>query len=177
MLSYYLSLLETPEDQRIFARMYESYHYDLERYALYILGNQYDAEDALHNAFTYVAHRFERYLRVSKDRRFYWIKRLVFWNSCSIRRKQKRLILVDDWDNWSQWEPRTEDTTKYVDFLMLYREMPIGYREPLELKAVYGYSCDEIAKRLRVALGTVYIRIYRGRARMRKMARKFGMCL
>lgn len=174
MLSFYLSLLETPEDRYLFACMYEEYHYNLEHYALSILRNQYDAEDATHNAFTYVAHRFERYRRVPRERRFYWVKRLVFWNSCSIRRKQKRLILVD---NWAQWDRTTEDPTNYYDLFQLFREMPLNYQEPLELRVVYGYSCAEIAKRLRITTGTVYIRLNRGRRRMRRMAKSAGIRL
>ena len=51
MLSYFLSVLESNEDRRVFAEIYEKYHTKMEKTAIYILKNQEDAEDAMQNAF------------------------------------------------------------------------------------------------------------------------------
>lgn len=66
----YLQLIETPEDRSRFEQLYIAYR-DLMFYiARKILGNNQDAEDAVHDAFVTVAKKFQKFLlsRVQKPR-------------------------------------------------------------------------------------------------------------
>ena len=51
MLIFLLAALESEEDRREFAVIYEQHHARLENAAMRILKNQTDAEDAVQNAF------------------------------------------------------------------------------------------------------------------------------
>ena len=49
MLSFFLTVLESAADRRLFASIYEQHHSKMERIAINMLKNQGDAEDAVQN--------------------------------------------------------------------------------------------------------------------------------
>lgn len=51
MISFYLSLLDTPEEKSKFEQLYLLYRQDMFKLAYGILENKYDTEDAVHEAF------------------------------------------------------------------------------------------------------------------------------
>ena len=51
MISFYLSLLDTPEEKSKFEQLYLLYRQDMFKLAYGILDNKYDTEDAVHEAF------------------------------------------------------------------------------------------------------------------------------
>lgn len=68
MLGFFLAILESEDDRRKFAAVYEQYHEKMEMIALHILENQHDAEDAIQNAFLQVIHHFEKiYIKYYSD--------------------------------------------------------------------------------------------------------------
>ena len=60
MLSFFLIVLESAADRRLFASIYEQHHSKMERIAINMLKNQGDAEDAVQNAFMQVIRNFEK---------------------------------------------------------------------------------------------------------------------
>lgn len=48
MISFYLSLLDTPEEKSMFEQLYRLYRQDMYKRAYGILKNKYDTEDAVH---------------------------------------------------------------------------------------------------------------------------------
>ena len=49
------------------------------------------------------------------------------------------------------------------------RSLPEGFREPLTLYYLQGYTYQEIASVLKIAPGTVMSRLSRGKAKLRKI--------
>ncbi|EEG29473.1 Sigma-70 region 2 [[Clostridium] methylpentosum DSM 5476] len=60
MLFYYVSMIESGEDQRKFARLYENYKYTMMYAASQILHDQFLAEDAIHQAFLKIINNLEK---------------------------------------------------------------------------------------------------------------------
>ncbi len=71
MLSCFLSVLESDGDRALFAEMYEQYHERMERAALRILKDTYDAEDAVQNAFLKMIHTFISFWRFPVRKGFF----------------------------------------------------------------------------------------------------------
>ena len=71
MLSCFLSVLESDGDRALFAEMYEQYHERMERAALRILKDPYDAEDAVQNAFLKRIHTFISFWRFPVGKGFF----------------------------------------------------------------------------------------------------------
>ena len=72
MLTIYLSLLDTPEDKDKLRAIYEKYHDLMMGVAFKVLGNEHDAQDAVHQAFLTLIKNLEKISRVDclETRRF-----------------------------------------------------------------------------------------------------------
>lgn len=72
MLTIYLSLLDTPEDKDKLRAIYEKYHDLMMGVAFKVLGNEHDAQDAVHQAFLTLIKNLEIISRVEcpETRRF-----------------------------------------------------------------------------------------------------------
>ena len=55
----YLAMIDSPEDQLKFERIYEKYRYLMLHVAKQILQNHHDAEDAVHQAFISIIENIE----------------------------------------------------------------------------------------------------------------------
>ena len=94
MLSFFLTVLESAADRRLFASIYEQHHSKMERIAINMLKNQGDAEDAVQNAFMQVIRNFEKINQIPSEELPFWIISIVKNECYMILRKQKRVVLV-----------------------------------------------------------------------------------
>ena len=72
MLSFYLSLADTPEDKDKIRGIYEKYHDLMMAVAVRFFDDRHDAEDAVHQAFLTIIKNLEKISRVDcpETRRF-----------------------------------------------------------------------------------------------------------
>ena len=56
----YLAMIDSPEDQSKFERVYHKYRYLMLHIAKQILHNHHDAEDAVHQAFVAIIENIEK---------------------------------------------------------------------------------------------------------------------
>lgn len=61
MIAFYLNLLETEDDKKIFEKLYEENKQKLFFIANKVLANEADAEDAVHTCFLNLAENFHKY--------------------------------------------------------------------------------------------------------------------
>lgn len=172
MLSYFLSVLESNEDRRIFTEIYEKYHTKMEKTAIYILKNQEDAEDAMQNAFMRVIKHFDKAMSIPCEELQFWLISIVKNEALMIIRKKRKVVSLEH----SIDIPSNiiESVHNYNDLVILFSRLPEIYRAVLEMKVFIGYSDKEIAEILGISETAVSTRASRGRELLRTIIEKEG---
>ena len=144
--------------------------------ARWVLGNESDASDAVHDAYLRAARAAHTY--AGGDARAWWLA--IVRNCCLARRAARRR------------EPRLDEAegARLIDALLrtadddvearasaaqagrrierALQALPVEFREALVLREIEGLSYREIADVLDVPIGTVMSRLSRGRALLQR---------
>lgn len=164
-----VSLVRT-KNKELYAEILRRYEKKLVRYALYILGDDGKAKDAVQESFikAYVnLQGFDRRKKFSS-----WIYRIVHneaMNSISRDVKQRHIEHDEDFDSGVDLEEevgRAELIKKARDCM---QDLPILYKEPLLLYYFEEKNFDEISDILRIPIGTVGTRVARGKRLLKKI--------
>lgn len=94
MLVFFLAALENDEDRQQFTVLYDQYHSRMEEKALRILKEQYDAEDAVQNAFLQIIKHFEKFYTIPCEELYFWIISIVKNEALMILRKRHKETLI-----------------------------------------------------------------------------------
>lgn len=158
-------------DAEAFSRIYEHWQGELYKYALYILGNRYDAEDVVSECFI-EAFRGLKNLREPAAFKG-WIFKIL-----SIRCKRRigefirarNTLNVDDFLLLPSDSPALDETSvENVQLLKALEEIKPDERMILILSAVHGYTTKEIAAILGRPHGTVSARLHRTYGKLRNL--------
>ena len=161
-----------------FERLVLEYQDRLFGFALRLLGNPQDAEEAAQDAFvrayralkTYAAERV-RALAVRP-----WLYRITL-NVVRNQRRRKRLRLVglDDPaaeglgdDPSERPDSRLERSRRRKDLASLVAQLPRPYRAPLVLRYVEGLTLEEVSQILDQPIGTTKSNVHRAINRLRE---------
>ena len=142
----------------------------------WLLGNEQDAADAVHDAFVRAARSAHTY--AGGNARAWWLA--IVRNCClaklSTRKRERHLTIVDN-DAAAAVLPHTpaSDVEDRVDAAQSrqriaahLRSLPPEFREALVLREIEDLSYREIADVLGVPIGTVMSRLARGRALLQR---------
>lgn len=158
-------------DTAAFSQIYEHWQGELYKYALYILGNRYDAEDAVSECFI-EAFRGLKNLREPAAFKG-WIFRIL-----SIRCKRRigefirarSTLNVDDFLFLPSDGPALDEAgVENVQLLKALEALKPDERMILILSTLHGYTTKEIAAILGRPHGTVSARLYRTYGKLRKL--------
>lgn len=158
-------------DAAAFSQIYERWQGDLYKYALYILGNRYDAEDVVSECFI-EAFRGLKNLREPAAFKG-WIFKIL-----SIRCKRRigefirarNTLNVDDFLLLPSDSPALDETSvENVQLLKALGEIKPDERMILILSALHGYTTKEIAAILGRPHGTVSARLHRTYGKLRNL--------
>ena len=174
MLSFFLAALESDTDRQTFTSIYNQHYSEMENAAIKILKNQSDAEDAVQNAFMQVIRHFEKIFQIPCDELSFWLISIVKNEAYMILRKQKRIVPLEDWDNFANQSVNVLD---YIGLVDLFTNLPDTYRQTLEMKILLGYTNKEIAAHLGITESAVGTRINRGRRLLKEILDKEGFQL
>lgn len=165
MLTIYLAMLETEEDQRRFTQLYEAYEKKVYAIVLRILGDPSKAEDAAQQTWLQLLKNWERVSALpQRETEGYAVTTAKNAALDILRTERKTVSFPEDWD-----PPAPREYQGEYDYLVsLIRALPENYRQILELKCVEEQSNREIAHRLGINESTVASRVLRGRAMLRK---------
>ena len=169
-----VAALESDADREKFIEIYEQYHVQMERTAICILKEQSDVEDAVQNAFMQIIRHFEKIFEIPCEELPFWIISIVKNEARIILRKNQRTVPLEDWDRLTK---SIDDISGYTELVDLFTRLPQTYRSVLEMKMLYGYSDNEISKRMGISKTAVSSRATRGRAMLREIVGKEGFCL
>lgn len=180
MLTFYINMLETEQERKKMADIYEEHKHALLIYALKVTGyNQAMAEDAVHNAFLSIIKEKEKYFYLdSRDFRFSSV--IIVRNKCiDLLRKEKPYadIPIDELEIFleSNEKPIDEQAVISSEYAAIRRHMAnideIS-RQVLIMKYALGMSYKEIGEKLNMTPKHVDTRILRAKEKVRKLAEK-----
>jgi RNA polymerase sigma-70 factor (ECF subfamily) len=144
----------------------------------WLLGNEQDAADAVHDAYLRAARSADTY--AGGNARAWWLA--IVRNCClarlSTRVKEQRNIAIDQNPTGAEhWLPHSEagevedrvDTAQRQSLMaQQLQNLPAEFREVLILREIEELSYREIADVLQTPIGTVMSRLARGRALLQK---------
>ncbi|MDR0813716.1 MAG: sigma-70 family RNA polymerase sigma factor [Oscillospiraceae bacterium] len=175
MLTYYLSIIDDPQQKSEFEKLYSAHRTAALRAAMIVTGgNTAIAEDALHDTFMKIIDGWEKFFRRPCNNWRSLIVIMVKNRAIDILRREKKLISFDE--NIADIDSESEDLAAVLqnqerfDFLVdCVAEIPEYYRIPLELRCYHEMSNTEIAEVLGVEYSNVTLRISRAKAKLRKI--------
>jgi RNA polymerase sigma-70 factor (ECF subfamily) len=173
-------MLETEQERKKMADIYEEHKHALLIYALKVTGyNQAMAEDAVHNAFISIIKEKEKYFCLdSRDFRFSAV--IIVRNKCiDLLRKEKPYanIPINELEIYleSNEKPIDEQVIISSEYAAIRRHMAnideIS-RQVLIMKYALGMSYKEIGEKLNMTPKHVDTRILRAKEKVRKLAEK-----
>lgn len=167
MLSLFLLMLETEEEKQTFSNLYNKYNNDMFRFALAFTKDQYEAETALSDSWTWVAQHLDRinYDDDIKQKRFlYAIAKHDVYDLIRKRNASDTLSLNEmlNTTNDSDIEDMIIGDDEYKRIVKKIYLLPDIYQNTLILFYVHNLSANEIADKEGVSLNTVRTRIKRG---------------
>lgn len=144
----------------------------------WLLGNDQDAADAVHDAYLRAARACDSY--AGGNARAWWLA--IVRNCClarlGARGKERLNVAIDDNPEAAErWLPHAEaneveeqaDGAKRRQLMAMHlRNLPAMFREVLVLREIEELSYREIADVLETPIGTVMSRLARGRALLQK---------
>ena len=172
MLALYMTLLEDERDIPSFRRLYRTHHDRMMRMALrFFPKDQKAAEDAVHESFLKIIENFSKISEISWEELGPYVVTIVKNVSLNMLKKQKRLVLTDD---WAAFEGAEEPSDGFGRLVALIRAMPETYRAVLEMLFVLEMEYREIAKVLGISESAVANRVSRGRKLLMEKLKKEG---
>ncbi len=140
--------------------------------ALTYMGNTHDAMDAMEEM---IVRLYEKIDQLKKEEAFYRWSKTILVNSCkTLLRKQKKLVLLDDWNTTNERElghALTRDpyisSDQQMDIQELLLHVNEQQKEALQLKYLHDLDYQTIADITNVSIGTVKSRIFQGLKKLR----------
>ena len=156
-----------------FERMFRDHYQTVYRTAFGVLGNGHDAEDVAQTVFVRVLHAMPS-RQVSKNPAGY-LYRAAVNESLNAIRARKRLVLTAEPERYEVTAPANPAVESAEDLhRRLYEaiaELGRADAEVVILRYVHNRSDREIAQLLGTTRGTIAVRLYRTRSRLRKLMR------
>ena len=141
----YLSMIETPDDKVKFERIYNRYRNLMYHVAYKVLGNHYDAEDAVHQAFVAIIRHLEKISDIDCPQTRSYIVLITERKAIDLirtRHSEKVIPLNEDLIGIEIPAPGDHGLADAL------AKLPAHYREVLLLRFDNGYSAKELAQML-----------------------------
>lgn len=174
MLYFYLTLIESPEDKLKFERLYNEYREYLFRIALNILGNEYDAEDVLHQAFLRIADNINKVGEVSSHQTRNYLVIIVKGLAINLYNDGKKVIRLplEDFEEMKDDFLVEEHIMEQIELDALREtldQLPHHHRDVLYLMYYEELSVKSIAKQLKLSESATKKRLERARHALQKI--------
>jgi RNA polymerase sigma-70 factor (ECF subfamily) len=153
------------EKRSQYEALVRAYSPELYRYAYWLCRDRYLAEDLVQEAFARAWQSWEG-LRDDRAARS-WLY-TILRNEHARTFERKRFDFDESADLESVADRASADPFEEVGMKQLLAALPRGYREPLVLQVLGGYSCAEIAAIIGISEGAVMTRLTRARQALRR---------
>lgn len=182
MLAFYLALIDDESDKRLFENLYYAHRKQMISMAVYILHNDDDAEDAVHEVFTLIASKYMdvvKSIELDEDLRNYLLK-AVKNTSLNMLKKRKREVLSTDAQieySMNTMKPVSDDMffeqicqkMDYDTVVQAIRSLDEIYRDVLYYHYVLGMPVSIVAKTVGRSVSTTKKQLVRGKKILLKL--------
>ena len=151
----YLQMIESDEDKSKFEQLYIMYKGLMFHVAMKILKNEFDAEDAVHQAFLSLIENLKKISDVIITER----------KAIDIIRSRSKLVDVEFWESTYGIEIPLPGDHGLADAMA---RLPAAYRDILLLRYYNGYSVREISSMLHIKKDTAQKQLWRAKAALQK---------
>lgn len=170
MLSIYLRLLDSVEEQNKFEALYNLHKRTMLYKAREILKDDHLAEDAVHDAFLRVIKNFTKIGEIDCPRTRAFLVIIVRNVSFSMLEKSKREVSFDDAVDFTRDSAFVEaeilDRIECEAIIATLEKLPVQYRDILYLQYVEEYKLTQIAALFDLNQEVVKKRAQRGRKKL-----------
>ncbi len=174
MISFYLSLLDTPEEKSKFEQLYRLYRQDMFKMAYGILENKYDAEDAVHESFMRVMKKLTKISEINCPPTHAYLLIIVKRVALKILSKQPKTIVVDtdtvEITDDFELEEYVISNMEVERLKNILEQLSDDYYEVLFLELFMEFSISDIAEQLGITYENTKKRIQRAKKKFREIA-------
>lgn len=174
MISFYLSLLDTPEEKSMFEQLYRLYRQDMYKMAYGILKNKYDTEDAVHEAFMRVMKNLTKISEIDCPQTHAYLLIIVKNVALKIIKKQTKTVVVDvetvEITDDFELEEYVISNMEVERLKNILEQLSDEYYEVLFLELFMEFNISEIAEQLGLTYDNTKKRIQRAKKKFREIA-------
>lgn len=174
----FLALLDTAEERDKFTRLYDKYKHFMWYIAKSVLGDEYLAEDAVHEAFLTLTRHLNKINEEEESKTKSFLAAIVKCRSIDILRKKNKAEIIA-FEDAGEYLPDSEGLLEqyisednYQNLLRCISRLDEKYRLVFEMKYVHEMSDKETADILGISPKNVNVRMYRARKKLQEMLRK-----
>lgn len=168
----YINMIEQRKDRSRFEEFYNTYKGLMFHAAEKILGNPQDTEDAVHDAFLYIAKNFSKIFTDDRHKTVSFVVTIVVNKAIDIYRKKRRHPAIEYDEAFTDKTVNIKDVNDMAGALL---KLPIRYRNFLLLKYEQGYSNEELAEMLNISQAGVRKLNERAKIMFEKICREEGL--
>ena len=165
----YLQYIETEEDKQKFITMYDTHKQWMHGYAMKFAENYHDAEDAVHQAFLYIAKNMDKVSEADCPKTKGYLAIITKHAAIDIVRKRKT---VDYELDWIPYEEKFYEESPLTAAIM---QLPERDQDALLLRFQYGYSVHELAKFYNMKYDAMQKRLLRAKQALEKILDQNGV--
>lgn len=174
MISFYLSLLDTPEEKSMFEQLYRLYRQDMFKMAYGILKNKYDTEDAVHEAFMRVMKNLTKISEINCPQTHAYLLIIVRNVSLNIIKKRTKTVVVDvetvEIIDGFELEEYVTSNMEVERLKNILEQLSDEYYEVLFLELFMEFNISEIAEQLGLTYDNTKKRIQRAKKKFIEIA-------
>ena len=176
MLMFYLQMIESEEDKSKFETVYLEYRGLMYQISYNILENIQDAEDAVHQAFLYIADGNMRKIdkAVSPQTKSYLVN-LVECRAINIKSQRDRRLVEIPYNDIDDIAGISTDYGGSDEVSRCLSKLPARYREVLIFKYKFGFDNKAIAKMFGISIEALWKLEQRARDRLFELCRGEGV--
>lgn len=167
----YLAMIDSPDDQAKFERVYNKYRYLMLHVANKILQNHHDAEDAVHQAFIAVIENLEKKIEVDSPKTRSYLVIITERKAIDLMRYNNRRQTLELNEDIAGVEIPFEMDNPVATAIA---KLPAHYREVLLLRFNNGFTTREIASILSISNSGVRKMIVRAKKALQELLEKEG---
>ncbi len=168
----YLQAIEEPQDRAKFEQLYQHYRAYMLKIANKILENNFDAEDAVHNAFISISNHMDKVQDPLSNTTRAYVAIIAERKAIDLYRKRTRFVSLEHIENevGLSFPPPEEDGVARC-----FAKLPPRYRHVILLKYSHGYTTKEIADMFGMRSAAVSKLDQRAKAKLAELCRKEGV--
>lgn len=167
----YLAMIDSPDDQQKFEKVYTKYRYLMLHVAYKILQNHHDAEDAVHQAFISIIENLDNIFDVDSPKTRSYIVIITERKAIDLLRKIQKRQTLEFNEDISGVEISFEMDNPIATAIA---KLPSEYREVLLMRYHNGFSAKEIAAILSMSDSGVRKLIVRAKKALQELLEKEG---